>query len=124
MLPLLLRFLFSGQAATGMGQHLLFPAGAALLMLVIEGLRSWLNPRALTGLLWLMAILALWQSAAATLRADQDPWPVWTVPREAEPQALGTFGEMTLLEYAYQAGSQSLGVILQWRTEALMNEVY
>jgi len=120
----LLRFLVSGDLSTGRTEYILFPAGAAIILLLIYGLRSWLSPTRLTWLLLVFVALYLPRATLAIIRDFASPWPIQTVPLSDGEQALVGFDQLSLLGYGYQADDQTLQVTLQWRVDALMAEDY
>jgi hypothetical protein len=120
----LLRFLVSGDASTGRAQHILFPAGAALLLLLIYGLRFWLSPTRLTWLLSVFVLLYLVQAPISIIQNYSPAWPIQTVPLSDKEQALAQFNQISLLEYRYQADDRLLRIILQWRADELTAEDY
>lgn len=120
----LVRFIFSGQADTAFGQHLLFPAGAMLILLLIWGLSAWLKPAYLASLLFLVAGGYLIQTSIILADEYQPPWPVQTVPLASGEQVLASFETMALLDYTSHSDGQSLTITLQWRTESLLAEDY
>lgn len=119
---LLVRYLFSGEANTGMGQHLLFPAGAILILLLIRGLRVWLSSSRLAGILLLLAVIYLGRAVMG--QAYPPPWPVQTVPLAEEGQPVARFDTISLLGYRYETDGPWLRVILQWRAEQFSAEDY
>jgi hypothetical protein len=120
----LVRFIFSGQASTAFGQHLLFPAGAILILLLGWGLSAWLKPVYLTGLLFLVAGGYLIQTTTILVNEYQPPWPVQTVPLAGGEHTLATFETVILLDYTFHADDQTLAVTLQWRAESQAAEDY
>ncbi len=120
----LLRFVFSGSASTAMSQHILFPAGAAMLVLLVLGLRSWLSAGRLTTLLLALAGIYLGQTVAATLDRQINRFPIQTVPVAAGEQVIAEFQNLTLIGYDTRAENGLLQVTLLWRTEASPNEDY
>lgn len=123
VLPLV-RFFVSGQVDSTMPQHILFPAGAALMVLLVQGLSGWLKPGRLAGLLLVLAAFYLWQSLAG-INQDYGPrWPVRTVPVSDHETVLAGFETMSLIDSGVQADGRSLQVTLWWRAEALAAEDY
>ena len=120
----LLRFVFSGAASTAMSQHVLFPGGAAMLVLLALGLRSWLPAGRLTALFLALAGIYLSQTVAATLDRQVNRFPIQTVPVAADEQVIAEFENLTLIGYDTQAENGLLQVTLLWRTEASPNEDY
>ncbi len=120
----LLRFVFSGEASTAMSQHILFPAGAALLVLLALGLQSWLSPARLTVLLTLLAAIYLSQNVISALNRQANRFPIQTVPVAATEQAIAEFENLTLIGYEPRAEERLLHITLLWRTEASPNEDY
>jgi hypothetical protein len=119
-----MRFLFSGQAATAMGQHIIFPAGVALILLLVEGLAVWLRPARLAGLLFLLAGLYLGYNLTSISDLFDERWPVQTVPASAAEQAVATFETISLIGYETEADGQSLKTTLHWRADELSVEDY
>lgn len=124
MLFPLARFVFSGEAQTTMGQHTLFPAGAAMVVLLIYGLRGWLSPGRLAAGLLLLAGIYLWGAAGSARQHINPPYPLQTVPLSALEVGQTSFGELTLLDYALETDAQVVGITLRWRIETLPNEDY
>jgi 4-amino-4-deoxy-L-arabinose transferase-like glycosyltransferase len=120
----LVRFLMTRDLSTGMGQHILFPAGAAMILLLMLGLRAWLSPANLTKLLAVVAVLYLRVNLIRWDRSNEAAWPVQTVPLSADEQVLTTFGDISLIDYDHVADGQMLSTTLYWRTEAFLNEDY
>lgn len=121
----LLRFIVSGQADNNIaaGQHVLFPAGASVIILLIYGLRAWFTNTRLTILLTIIATIMLWQSLILAHQAYANkPLPIQTVPSFKE--ALAKFNELTLLDYQITSNGQVLVVTLQWQTNDYMLEDY
>lgn len=120
-----LRFVFSGNASSMMGQHILFTAGAAMVVLLIYGLTAW-SPRSTyvtAGVLLVLAGLYLGRSVDDTFRRSKTTFPVQTVAM-ADEQPLATFDTITLLDYAVETDKQLLTVTLHWRAEANSPEDY
>ena len=120
----LLRFVFSGEASTAMSQHILFPGGAAMLVLLVLGLRSWLPAGRLTALLLMLAALYLGQNVAAALAQNSTRFPVQTVPVSTHEQVIAEFENLSLIGYDTRAENGLLQATLLWRTEASPNEDY
>jgi 4-amino-4-deoxy-L-arabinose transferase-like glycosyltransferase len=120
----LLRFVFSGSASTAMSQHILFPAGAAMLVLLLLGLRTWLSAGRLTALLLALAGIYLSQTVAVALDRQINRFPIQTVPVAASEQVIAEFENLNLIGYDTRAENGLLQVTLLWRTEASPNEDY
>ncbi len=118
------RFWFSGQASTAFGQHLLFPAGAVLILLLVWGLSAWLKPAYVAVVLFLAAGGYLVQTTAGLAAEYRPPWPVQTVPLAGGERVLAVFDPVALLGYSFRADDQALSVTLQWRTESQAAEDY
>lgn len=119
-----LRFVFSGNARTMMSQHILFTAGAVMVVLLIYGLLAW--PRLskyVTGLLLVLAGGYLMHSAPQAFNQANFIFSVQTVAAEDE-QTLATFDTISLLGYEIEVDAQQLQVSLQWRAEANSPEDY
>lgn len=123
VLPLV-RFFFSGQADSTMSQHILFPAGAAMIVLLVQGLSGWLRPARLAGLLLALAAVYLWQSLVIISHDYGSRWPVRTVPIADQENVLAGFETMSLIGSSYQVNERSLLVTLWWRAEAFAAEDY
>jgi len=126
MLLPLLRFMFTGQADlnTAAGQHILFPLGAAVAVLVVLGWRAWLKAKYLTILLFAVAGIYLAQDVVLAYQYyNIEPWPIRTVAFENESQLAG-FPGVSLIGYEQAADDQSLQVTLQWRAEDFLTEDY
>jgi hypothetical protein len=119
-----LRFWLTGQAATGMGQHLLFPAGAIMVLLLLQGLNAWLKPDALVAVLLVIAAIFLGQSISLITRNQSQPWPIQAVPLAAGEQLVAAVNEISLVGYQYKTTGETLDVTLQWRTEKQLAEDY
>lgn len=122
----LLRFIFSGSANTAMTQHILFPAGAAILLLLIYGLAAF--PR-LSGIVpvFLFGLAAIYagQNLSHFASDELTVFPIRTLPLPAEEPALAQFDELTLLRASTgPAGRQALQTTLWWRTEKSPVEDY
>lgn len=119
----LIRFIFSGEARSALSQHILFPAGAAMVLLLVYGLRAWLPPGRLAAALLMLAGIYLWGDATAA-ESQQDPsFPLQTTPLPAETVQT-TFDDLAFLGHTLQADDRLLQVSLQWRAEASPNEDY
>jgi 4-amino-4-deoxy-L-arabinose transferase-like glycosyltransferase len=119
-----LRFLLTRQAATGMSQHILFPAGAAAIVLTVQGMSVWLHPRYLTLVLSIVAVVYLGLGAASIPETYAQPWPVQTVPLSDNEQVLATFETISLIGYEQTVDNDTLKVTLQWRAEDFAVEDY
>jgi hypothetical protein len=117
------RFVMTNQATTASGQHILLPAGAVILLLLIYGLRAWLSPARLAGLFGLLAVLVLWQDIYTLQQSKFVPWPIQTTPLQNEP-TVAAFEGLSLIGYQLHPGDQTLTVVLQWRAESFLNEDY
>jgi 4-amino-4-deoxy-L-arabinose transferase-like glycosyltransferase len=123
VLPLL-RFLATRDVVTGMGQHILFPAGAALMALLVLGLSAWLTRPRLISLLSVIAGLSLAWSIVLTQRDAVTAWPIQTVPTADHEVALAVFDDLTLIDYELRPTASMLEATLHWRTEQLLTEDY
>ena len=123
LLPLL-RFLITKDIITGMGQHILFPAAAVFIFLLVYGLRAWLSPARLSLVLFAVAAITLGQIVFSLLSRPHIVWPIQTVPLGPAEQALATIAELTLLDYKFEPQDQTLFVTIQWRTEKFMTDDY
>jgi hypothetical protein len=119
-----LRFFLTGQAATGMTQHVVFPIGASVIVLIVQGSRVWLKPVYLAALLMLLAALSLGQTTVAIIRGYIPPWPIQSVPLAQGERILAAFAGISLIDYRYEANEQILTVTLQWRADEQVNEDY
>jgi hypothetical protein len=120
----LLRFIFSGQASTAMSQHLLFPAAAAMMVLLVYGLGTWRTPGYLTGLLFVLAAVYLGQSIAAIPRRASEPFPIQTLPLSPDEHILVSFDNISLIDYQVGVADWVLPVTLFWRTEDFLATDY
>ncbi|MEW5959916.1 MAG: hypothetical protein AB1801_19515, partial [Chloroflexota bacterium] len=123
LLPFL-RYFLSGQAATGMGQHVLFSTAAAMVLLLVMGLNHWLKPVRLAQLLGLIVAVLLWQRVMATAQLTASALPIQTVPLADPEQTIATFGDMALIGYTHRLKDQLLELTLNWRADQLLNEDY
>jgi hypothetical protein len=120
-----LRFVFTGQAVTAEGHHIFFPAGIALILLFVQGLKAWLAPKYLTGVLFVLAGACLWQSTNSVIESYSPPWPIQTVPLTEDEQAVATFDSMSLLNYEFEMiTDQSLRITLHWLAETSFSQDY
>lgn len=123
LLPFL-RYFISGDATTAFAQHILFPAGVILLALLLEGLRAWLAPARLAGLMFVLAAIFLGQNVAL-IRAQMAPrFPLQSVPLAVEEPVAAPLPGLSLLNFATHSDAQQLTVTLQWRTEEQLNDDY
>lgn len=120
----LARFWLTGQAETGMAQHLAFPAGAMVLLLVIQGLQVWLKPKVVVAVLLAVTALSLVRSGLSVAGNMATPWPVRSVPYAEPEQTLATFAGVSLLDYRPELLDRQLAVTLLWRAEELLAEDY
>lgn len=121
-----LRFYFSGSAGTGMTQHLLFPAGAAIILLLIYGLTAF--PKLSTyAPLFLLAMSAVYAGQVLS-RALETPlvYPVVTQAPADDPNPVAQFETVSLLRANAQpdAAGQALGLTLWWRADSLPPDDY
>jgi 4-amino-4-deoxy-L-arabinose transferase-like glycosyltransferase len=122
-----LRFFTTGQINTNTvaGQHVVFPLGPAIVLLLLQGLQVWLKLAHLTGILVVVIGLSLWQDGALIARLNSSPLPVQSVPLKEEPaQPLVVFGQISLVKYDYLAEAQALRTVLYWRAEAFLEQDY
>lgn len=119
-----LRFFLTGQAATGMSQHIIFPVGAVMILLLIQGVVVWVRPNRLAIILSLIAVVYLGQTTVSIIRSYTPAWPIQTVPVVTDEQVLAVFRGLSLIDYRYEVDERTVKVSLQWRAEELLNDDY
>ncbi len=123
LLPFL-RYFLSGQAATGMGQHVLFSTAAAMVLLLVMGLNYWLKPARLAQLLGIIVVILLWQRVISVAHLTGSALPIQTVPLSNPEQTIATFSDIALIGYNHRLKDQLLELRLNWRADQLLNEDY
>ena len=118
----LLRFIFSGSANTAMSQHILYPAGAAFILLLIYGLTA--IPKIssfVPALLLVLATVYAGRYLNWTFEQEFTTFPIWAVPVQAEEEALTQFFDISLLDVHTEQDvkGQVLNTSLVWRPEQL-----
>jgi hypothetical protein len=118
----LARFWLTGAEVTGMAQHIAFPAGAIVLVLVVQGLQAWVKPKAVLAVLLAVTALGLVRSSLSVAGSIEAPWPVRTVPYREPERVLANFEGVSLLDYQLEVADHQLAVTLFWRAEELLAE--
>ncbi|MBN1219056.1 MAG: hypothetical protein JXM69_09010 [Anaerolineae bacterium] len=118
------RFLMSHQVSTGMGQHVLFPTAAAMMLLLVIGLNHWFSPKRLTQILLALAAILFVQNVLVTAQRSNSTLPIQTVPLTDHEEILASFGNISLIGYDYVADEQTLAITLHWRDEQLLDQDY
>lgn len=116
------RFIFSGEASTAMAQHLLFPGGAMLILLLIEGLRGWLKPNLVAVMLGMLAAVYLGQTLRLTAQEPEPAWPIRTITSDAP--ARFQFETLSLLDSNVGTTAEAIEITLLWRADATSAEDY
>jgi hypothetical protein len=124
VLPVL-RFWLTGDVNINIaaGQHVIFLIGPAVVLLLVYGLRAYLSPAHLAGIIFIVAALSLGQSLSLVGRLYTPAWPIQTVPLAKTEQVRVSFDSLSLLDYNLTA-APILQVGLSWRAETFMNEDY
>ena len=121
-----LRFLSIGEVNvnTVAGQHVIFPVGAIVILLLLGGLSAWLTTSHLSILFFVIAGLCLSQTLLFTSKLQVTPLPVQAAPLWENEQILATFGEISLINQKYTHNDNTLEVTLFWRAEDFLTEDY
>ena len=107
-----------------MGQHILFPAGAILMALLLFGLRVWFKkPSHLMMFLSSLILVGIVQSTMSVMEASQEPFPIQTVSHQNE-KLIVQFDTVSLLDYAITVEEQFISITLQWRVDTSISHDY
>ncbi len=119
-----LRFLSVGHANinTIAGQHVIFPTGAIVVLLLVNGLSAWLTTSRLTALFCIMGGAGLWQSLVLISNLHTTPLPIQAVPLSKNEHIVTIFGDIALIDYEYKLNHQALLTTLYWRAENFLTE--
>lgn len=121
-----LRFFSVGEVNTNTvaGQHVIFPVGAIVLLLLLIGLDTWLTISHSTILFSVIAGLCLLQTVLFSAKFETIPFPIQSTPLFENEQALAEFGEISLIDYQYEFNRQLLTTTLFWRANQFLAEDY